>query len=124
MREQYRCSCGRKPSSRSSRSVDVISYLPDDDAGQKDSESFSSYGNPVERIVTARTETKTIDVVFGLHAKTIGIPQEQFRGFIESLTHTKRSTTIQEVADAAAFAASDRAASMTASTLNGANLVK
>lgn len=74
------------------------------------------------RAVTIRStglpETKTIDTVFGLHAKTIGIPQQQFQGFIESLTHTKRSTTVQEVADAAAFAASDRATSMTAATVN------
>jgi NAD(P)-dependent dehydrogenase (short-subunit alcohol dehydrogenase family) len=74
------------------------------------------------RAVTIRStglpETKTIETVFGLHAKAIGIPQQQFQGFIESLTHTKRSTTVQEVADAAAFAASDRATSMTASTVN------
>lgn len=74
------------------------------------------------RAVTVRStglpETKTIETVFGLHAKAIGIPREQFQGFIESLTHTKRSTTVQEVAEAAAFAASDRARSMTASTLN------
>ena len=83
------------------------------------SSELAQYG---VRAVTVRStglpETKTIDVVFGLHAKAIGIPQEQFRGFIESLTHTKRSTTIEEVADAATFAASDRARSMTASTLN------
>ena len=74
------------------------------------------------RAVTIRStglpETKTIDVVFGLHAKTMGIPQQQFQGFIESLTHIKRATTVQEVADAAAFVASDRASSMTAATIN------
>ena len=85
--------------------------------------SFSSelaqYGvRTVNLRSTGLPETKTIDIVFGLHAKTIGIPVEQFRGFIENMTHIKRSTTLREVADAAVFAASDRASSMTAATLN------
>lgn len=74
------------------------------------------------RAVTIRStglpETKTIETVFSLHAKAMGITREEFQGFIESRTHTKHSTTIQQVADAMAFAASDRAGSMTASTMN------
>ncbi|MGZ3504588.1 MAG: SDR family NAD(P)-dependent oxidoreductase [Vulcanimicrobiaceae bacterium] len=67
---------------------------------------------------TGLPETETIDVVFGLHAKTIGIARQQFQGMIESMTHTKRSTTLREVQDAFVFAASDRASSITGATLN------
>lgn len=74
------------------------------------------------RAVTLRStglpETQTIEVVYGLHAKAHGVAREQFQGFLENLTHTKRSTTLREVADAAVFAASDRASSMTGATLN------
>lgn len=50
---------------------------------------------------TGLPETQTIDVVFGLHAKAIGIPQDQFLAFVEGMSHRKRSTTIAEVANAA-----------------------
>lgn len=74
------------------------------------------------RAVTLRStglpETKTIDVVYNLHAKALGITKEQFQGFLESMNHIKRSTTLKEVAEAAVFAASDRAGSMTAATMN------
>jgi NAD(P)-dependent dehydrogenase (short-subunit alcohol dehydrogenase family) len=39
---------------------------------------------------TGLPETHTIEVVFGLHAKAMGIPQEQFLKFVESMTHRKR----------------------------------
>ncbi|HUA09430.1 MAG TPA: SDR family oxidoreductase [Candidatus Acidoferrales bacterium] len=74
------------------------------------------------RAVTLRStglpETKTIDVVYNLHAKALGITKEQFQQFLESMNHIKRSTTLKEVAEAAVFAASDRASSMTAATMN------
>jgi NAD(P)-dependent dehydrogenase (short-subunit alcohol dehydrogenase family) len=63
-------------------------------------------------------ETRTIDVVFGLHAKTIGIPPEQFRSIIEGMTHRKRSSTLAEVANAAVFLASDQASGMTGTVAN------
>jgi NAD(P)-dependent dehydrogenase (short-subunit alcohol dehydrogenase family) len=63
-------------------------------------------------------ETKTIDVVFGLHAKAIGIPREQFRALIEGMTHRKRSSTLAEVANAAVFLASDQASGMTGTVAN------
>lgn len=56
--------------------------------------------------------------VFGLHAKAVGIPREQFQGFIESLTHRKRSTKVSEVAETAAFLASDRGSGMTGTVAN------
>jgi NAD(P)-dependent dehydrogenase (short-subunit alcohol dehydrogenase family) len=74
------------------------------------------------RAVTLRStglpETPTIDVVYGLHAKALGITKDQFQGFLENMNHIKRSTTLEEVAQAAVFAASDRASSLTAATLN------
>ncbi|HWL86016.1 MAG TPA: SDR family oxidoreductase [Polyangiaceae bacterium] len=63
-------------------------------------------------------ETKTIDVVFGLHAKAIGIPREQFLAIIEGMTHRKRSSTLGEVANAAVFLASDQASGMTGTVAN------
>ncbi|HEY2528991.1 MAG TPA: SDR family oxidoreductase [Xanthobacteraceae bacterium] len=67
---------------------------------------------------TGMPETETIDVVFGLHAKAMGIPREQFLGFIESRTHRKRSTKVSEVAEMAAFLASDRGSGMTGTAAN------
>jgi enoyl-[acyl-carrier-protein] reductase (NADH) len=64
------------------------------------------------------TETETINVVFGLHARTMGIPQEQFLGIIESMTHRKRSSTLSEVANTAVFLASDRASGITGTVVN------
>jgi NAD(P)-dependent dehydrogenase (short-subunit alcohol dehydrogenase family) len=67
---------------------------------------------------TGLPETRTIDVVFGLHAAAIGISKEQFQGFIESLTHRKRSSTLAEVANTAAWLASDRASGITGTVAN------
>jgi NAD(P)-dependent dehydrogenase (short-subunit alcohol dehydrogenase family) len=63
-------------------------------------------------------ETATIDVVFGLHAKALGITRQQLQGFIESLTHRKRSTTLSEVANTAVFVASDLGSGMTGTVAN------
>jgi NAD(P)-dependent dehydrogenase (short-subunit alcohol dehydrogenase family) len=67
---------------------------------------------------TGMPETQTIDIVFGLHAKALGISPQQFQGFVESLTHRKRSTSVAEVAEFAAFLASDRASAMTGTVAN------
>jgi NAD(P)-dependent dehydrogenase (short-subunit alcohol dehydrogenase family) len=67
---------------------------------------------------TGLPETETIGIIFGIHAKVIGIPQEQFQGMIESMTHTRRSTTLKELADAAIFAVSDMSHGMTGTVLN------
>jgi NAD(P)-dependent dehydrogenase (short-subunit alcohol dehydrogenase family) len=63
-------------------------------------------------------ETHAFDGVLGLHAKAMGIPREQFRAFIESMTHRKRSSTLAEVADVAVFVASDKASGMTGTVAN------
>jgi len=67
---------------------------------------------------TGLPETKTIEVVFGLHAQALGITRDQFQAFAESMTHRKRSSTLAEVANAAVFAASDRASGMTGTVIN------
>jgi NAD(P)-dependent dehydrogenase (short-subunit alcohol dehydrogenase family) len=67
---------------------------------------------------TGMPETETIDVVFGLHADAMGIPREEYQGFIESLTHRKRSSKVSEVAEMAAFLASDRGSGITGTVAN------
>lgn len=67
---------------------------------------------------TGMPETETINVVFGLHAKVMGITREQFQGFVEGMTHRRRSTTVSEVAEMAAFLASDRGSGMTGTVAN------
>lgn len=56
---------------------------------------------------TGLPETHTIDIVYGIHAKVLGMPQEQVRAFFEGMTHRKRSTTLAELANAAVVVASD-----------------
>jgi NAD(P)-dependent dehydrogenase (short-subunit alcohol dehydrogenase family) len=67
---------------------------------------------------TGLPETKTIEAVFGLQAKALGISREQFQGMVESLTHTGRLTTLEEVTNAAVFAASDLSSNMTGAAIN------
>jgi len=83
------------------------------------SAEFASKG--VRSVVLRSTglpETKTIEVVFGLHAKAIGIPLEQFLAIVESMTHRKRSSTLAEVANAAVFVASDAGSGLTGTVVN------
>ena len=74
------------------------------------------------RVVCVRStgipETATIDVVFGAHAKAMGITREQFQGLMESMAHTRRSTTLAELTSVAAFLVSDRASGMTGTVAN------
>lgn len=67
---------------------------------------------------TGLPETKTIDLVYGDHAKGLGIKPIEFQGYLESLAHTKRHTTLAEVANAAVFAASDLSIGMTGAIIN------
>ena len=74
------------------------------------------------RVVCLRTtgipETETIDVVFDLHAKPAGMTRQQFQAFVEGMTHRRRSTTLLELSNVAAFVASDLAAAMTGTVVN------
>jgi NAD(P)-dependent dehydrogenase (short-subunit alcohol dehydrogenase family) len=67
---------------------------------------------------TGLPETKTIQVVFGIHAKAMGITRNEFQQRTESMAHTKRSTTLAELASAAVFAASDLSRGMTGAVIN------
>jgi enoyl-[acyl-carrier-protein] reductase (NADH) len=63
-------------------------------------------------------ETKTIEIVFGIHAKVLGVDWEQARNFMESTTHARRSSTLEELTNAAAFLASDLAKGLTGTVAN------
>jgi NAD(P)-dependent dehydrogenase (short-subunit alcohol dehydrogenase family) len=63
-------------------------------------------------------ETATIDEVFALHAKAIGIEREDFRAMMEGVTLRRKLPTLAEVANVAAFVASDRASAMTGTVAN------
>lgn len=67
---------------------------------------------------TGMPETATIDLVFDLHAKPAGMTRQQFQSLIEGMTHRRQSTTLAELADVAAFLASDRANAMTGTVAN------
>jgi NAD(P)-dependent dehydrogenase (short-subunit alcohol dehydrogenase family) len=63
-------------------------------------------------------DSGTIKEVFGLHARALGITWEQFHELIASRTHTRRLTTLAEMANLAVFMASDQASSMTGTVVN------
>ncbi len=63
-------------------------------------------------------ETGTIDTVFGLHARALGMKREDFLSLMQSMTQLKRLPTLAEVANAAAFIASDGASAMTGTVVN------
>jgi NAD(P)-dependent dehydrogenase (short-subunit alcohol dehydrogenase family) len=67
---------------------------------------------------TGLPETKTIEVVFDLHAQAMGVTRREFQSLAESMSHTKRSTTLAELANAAVFAASDLSGGMTGAIIN------
>src|SRR5262249_12611522 len=64
-------------------------------------------------------ETATIDEVFGIHAKAHGMTAEQFHAVVaQRSSHRGRLPTLAELADVAAFVASDRAGAMTGTVVN------
>lgn len=67
---------------------------------------------------TGLPETATIDVVFGLHAKALGIGREEFQGMMDNMAHTRRSSTLAELTNTAVFLASDLASGMTGTVVN------
>ena len=67
---------------------------------------------------TGLPETETIEIVFDIHAKALGIERKAFQHFMESMSHTRRSTTLKEVTDAAVFLASDLATGITGTVVN------
>lgn len=63
-------------------------------------------------------ESGTIKEVFGLHAKAWGMSRDQFHEVIAGRTHARRLTTLAEMANVAAFMASDAASAMTGTVVN------
>jgi NAD(P)-dependent dehydrogenase (short-subunit alcohol dehydrogenase family) len=63
-------------------------------------------------------DSGTIVEVFGLHAKAYGITSEQFHNLMAERTHPRRLPTLDELAEVAAFVASDRATAMTGTIVN------
>ncbi len=63
-------------------------------------------------------DSGTIKEVFGLHAKAWGMSWEQFQELIASRTHARRLSSLAEMANVAALAASDEASGLTGTTVN------
>lgn len=83
------------------------------------SAEFASFGIRCARLrTTGLPETETIQILFATHAKILGISSDNFRKMMEGTAHTRRSTTLQELTNAAVFLASDLAAGMTGTVAN------
>ena len=63
-------------------------------------------------------EPPLIEENFATAAPAAGVTPAQFRALLEQGTMLKRLPTLAEVADTAAFVASDRAGAMTATVVN------
>lgn len=63
-------------------------------------------------------ETETMRNVFDLKAGVSGMSWDQFQAFLAGTTHAKRAMRLDEVANMAAFLASDRASGMTGTIVN------
>lgn len=63
-------------------------------------------------------ETDTMKEAYEAKASALGITWEQFQAYLAGSTHPRRVMTLEEVADMAAFMASDRASGMTGTTVN------
>jgi NAD(P)-dependent dehydrogenase (short-subunit alcohol dehydrogenase family) len=63
-------------------------------------------------------ESSTMKQVFEIKGKPTGMKWEQFAGVLAGNTHTKRAMTLDEVANVAAFVASDKASGLTGTTIN------
>jgi NAD(P)-dependent dehydrogenase (short-subunit alcohol dehydrogenase family) len=55
---------------------------------------------------------------FGRYAKATGVTPAEYQARLESMTHLRRLTTLAELANAAAFLASDQASAMTGTVAN------
>jgi len=63
-------------------------------------------------------ETGRIKESFGLYANASGMTWEQFQELLASRTHTRRLSTLAEMANVAVFMASDQASGMTGTVVN------
>jgi len=69
-------------------------------------------------LTTAIPETPLINEVWEIHGKSHGITSEQFHSVMEDATHRKRLTTLEELTNAAVFAASDEGSAITGTIVN------
>lgn len=67
---------------------------------------------------TGMPDSGTIHEVFGLHAKAWNMPREKFAELIAGRSHPRRLSSLEEMANTAAFAASDAASGLTGTTIN------
>ena len=56
--------------------------------------------------------------IYEIKSKAIGLTWEEFQNYLASMTHSKRVMKLDEMANVAAFMASDRASGMTGSSVN------
>jgi NAD(P)-dependent dehydrogenase (short-subunit alcohol dehydrogenase family) len=63
-------------------------------------------------------ETGRIRDSFGLYAEASGVTWEQFQESLASRTHTRRLSTLADMANTAVFLASDKASGMTGTVVN------
>jgi NAD(P)-dependent dehydrogenase (short-subunit alcohol dehydrogenase family) len=63
-------------------------------------------------------DSGTIKEVFGIHAKAYGMTWEQFHDIVAGKNHGRRLVSLAEMANVAAFAASDAASALTGTTIN------
>ena len=74
------------------------------------------------RVVGLRTDgmpdSGTIQEVFGIHAKAYGMTWQQFHDVVAGKNHRRGLASLAEMANVAAFMASDSASAMTGTTVN------
>jgi NAD(P)-dependent dehydrogenase (short-subunit alcohol dehydrogenase family) len=74
------------------------------------------------RVVGLRSDglpdSGTIKEVFGIHAKNYGMTWQQFHDLVAGKNHARRLASLAEMANVAAFAASDAASALTGTTIN------
>jgi NAD(P)-dependent dehydrogenase (short-subunit alcohol dehydrogenase family) len=63
-------------------------------------------------------ETSRIKEAFAGYAEASGMTWDQFTEVLASKTHTRRLSTLEEMANMAVFLASDKASGMTGTTVN------
>jgi len=63
-------------------------------------------------------ETGSLKEAFEARAKALGVSWEQWQELLASRAHTRRGSTLVELADVAVFMASDQASGMTGTTVN------
>lgn len=63
-------------------------------------------------------ETSTMREVYDLKAKATGLTWEQFQGYLANMTHPRRVMILAELANVAAFMASEKASGMTGTIVN------